>query len=67
MDHEPLPVMTPKLQDELWFHGSITRQHAEALLKHVSRIYNMVKNTTTFNVLHHSQHNFLYNNLTIFI
>lgn len=36
VDHEPLPVMAPKLQDELWFHGSITRQHAEALLKHVS-------------------------------
>lgn len=36
VDHEPLPVMAPKLQDEVWFHGSITRQHAEALLKHVS-------------------------------
>ncbi|XP_060867330.1 SHC-transforming protein 1 [Metopolophium dirhodum] len=34
VDHEPLPVMVPKLQDEIWFHGSITRQHAEALLKH---------------------------------
>lgn len=40
MDHEPLPVMAPKLQDEIWFHGSVTRQHAEALLKHVS-IYNI--------------------------
>jgi hypothetical protein len=38
VDHEPLPVMAPKLQDEIWFHGSITRQHAEALLKHVSGI-----------------------------
>lgn len=36
MDHEPLPIMAPKLQDEIWYHGSITRQHAEALLKHVS-------------------------------
>jgi len=39
VDHEPLPVMVPKLQDEIWFHGSITRQHAEALLKHVSGLY----------------------------
>lgn len=36
VDHEPLPIMAPKLQDEVWFHGNITRQHAEALLKHVS-------------------------------
>lgn len=36
VDHEPLPIMAPHLQDEVWFHGSITRQHAEALLKHVS-------------------------------
>lgn len=33
---QELPIMAPKLQDEIWFHGSITRQHAEALLKHVS-------------------------------
>lgn len=36
VDHELLPIMMPKLQDEIWFHGGITRQHAEALLKHVS-------------------------------
>lgn len=36
VDHESIPVMAPRLQDEIWFHGSITRQHAEALLKHVS-------------------------------
>lgn len=35
VDHEPTPPL-PKLQDEIWFHGNITRQHAEALLKHVS-------------------------------
>jgi len=40
VDHEPIPIMEPKLQDELWFHGYITRQHAEALLKHVS-YYNL--------------------------
>lgn len=36
VDHDPIPVMTPLLQDEIWFHGNITRQHAEALLKYVS-------------------------------
>lgn len=39
VDHEPIPFMAPKLQDEVWYHGSITRQHAEALLKHVSYTY----------------------------
>lgn len=38
MDND-LPVMVPELQDEHWFHGNITRQHAEALLKHVSWMY----------------------------
>lgn len=38
VDHEPVPIMMPKLQDEIWFHGGITRQHAEALLKHVSSL-----------------------------
>lgn len=41
MDHEPVPVMVPKLQDEIWFHGGITRLHAEALLKHVSWLLNI--------------------------
>lgn len=36
MDHESVSIMAPKLQDEIWYHGSITRQHAEVLLKHVS-------------------------------
>lgn len=36
VDHEP--VMVSKLQDEIWYHGNITRQHAEALLKHVSNL-----------------------------
>jgi len=38
VDHEPIPLMASKLQDEIWYHGSITRQHAEALLKHVSKV-----------------------------